>query len=113
MTALLLVLGLGYIQSEIMPDLPNDLAHDWYGLGTWWPLLGVIAFGIWAWRDKRAIVARIQALEGDVADLKEKLTATEKLYTVALRHIREWRGWFHGGRHLPPPEVPKELHEHL
>lgn len=25
---------------EVMPDLPNDLARDWFGLGTWGLIVG-------------------------------------------------------------------------
>lgn len=113
MTAFLFVLSLGYVQSEIMPDLPNELARDWYGLGTWWPLLAVVAYGIWAWRDKRAILSRLASVEAKVAMLEGKLSHTEKLFAVALRHIREWWAWFHSGQNPPPPEVPKELHDQL
>ncbi|MCX2931426.1 hypothetical protein ORI20_14165 [Mycobacterium sp. CVI_P3] len=37
MTATLLVLSFlaGPLGREFMPDLPNDVAHDWYGLATW------------------------------------------------------------------------------
>lgn len=127
MTALIVVLGLGYVSSEFIPDLPNELAHDWYGLGTWWPLLAVVAFGIWAWWDKRNLHRRLAEVEKAIGKLQEELEKERKLLKLscwaclnpsqagdrALQYIRQLWSWARGDRTGDPPDIPDDLRDRL
>ena len=123
MTAFLFVLSMGYVQSELFPDLPNEIAHDWYGISTW-VIIGIVAlFGLWVWGDRRTTRQRLGDLESDVSQLKDALTAernehgttqrilaeTQQLLASALRHIRELWEWCQGGHVSKRPDAPNDL----
>lgn len=115
------------LAAEVMPDLPDDLARDWFGLATWF--LIVVGIVICSW-----LLSNVRALKSDVVELKERvddletslereregheatralLGDTQRLLTAALRHLRELWRWIHNGHNSEPPDIPEELRDEL
>lgn len=59
----------------VIPDLPSELAHDWYGVLTWLIIGFVVAFVAWVWYDRKAFRQRLTDIEDDLAELKAVLKA--------------------------------------
>lgn len=56
-----------------------------------------------------ALKERLDALERSLITEREEHSATRRLLTVALRHIRDIVAWGAGDRRGPMPEPPAEL----
>lgn len=104
----------------VIPGLPSELAHDWYGVLTWLIIGFVVAFETWVWYDRKAFRQRLTDIEDDLAELKAVLKAerdghaqTHRILAVALHHLRELWTWIHGGHSTPPPSVPTELRDEI
>lgn len=125
MTALLFVLSLGYMESEILPDLPNELAHDWYGVYTWLiiAVAAIVIVGIWAWWDRKRTRDEVAEARKNIGDLEKRLSALEedldaersgreraqRMLVASLRHHAEYSVWCQSGHRGQPPDIPTEL----